>query len=523
MTESELAARVAEVLDTDRAAFEAQVEDEASTLKSAITEGAFDNSEGLVGLEHEFYAVRGQDPSATGGTNRPRAAGTLARVPRRTLSFTGFEKELGLHNAEMNTAPQPHNRYGLAAQAAEVRGRLAMVRRAVMPNDIRLVSDGCWTIPPVGESAEAYLTDSITVNGVTLATNMSDSVRYHAMANTDHDIGMRIDAPNVSLEADTIMPESLITSIQPHYQVPRAAALGDYFRYALRVAGPLLALGVNSPLFPPDLYDDGIDPWAALEAGHDEHRIAVFETVLNGPDVEKVRFPADIASPTEAVDRLVEDETFVPRLLDDTGRFDDRFAHLRHKHGTYWRWVRPVFEGRTERSANARIEFRPLPGQPTVRDSISLQAGFAGALEGFYQRHHPVAELPWSVARDNFYRAMRDGLEADLTWITADGRQTSDTTTIYADLLEHVETGLRGQLLPTERVERYLGPLRYRVDEAVTPASWRRAVARAHLDRGADLAGAIEASHRAYLEQQWETILEGSFAEWPAPTRLVGA
>lgn len=520
MADSELVEEIKSILDTPRADFQARVEDEAEVLKAEVNDGTFDNSEGLVGLEYECYAVRGQDPMSTGGTNRPRGAGTLCRVPRRTLSFTGFEKELGLHNAEMRTSPQPHNQYGLSAQGDEVRGRLAMVRRAVLPNDIRLVSDGLWTIPPVGETAKEYLLDAIEIDSVTLAANMSESARYHAMANTGYDIGMRLDAPHVSLQAETIMPESLITSIQPHYQVPRAEALPEYFRYALRLAGPLLALGVNSPLFPPDLYDDGIDPASVFDDAHHEHRIGVFESVLNGDQVRKVRFPRDIASTEEAIERIAADETFVPQLRDRTGRFDDRFRHLRHKHGTYWRWVRPVFDGRTEASANARIEFRPLPGQPTVRDSVSLQAAFTGALVGLYARQHPVRELSWSDAKENFYAAMRDGLDAELTWITADGGRTTELDALYDDLLEHVEAGLREQLLPDERVDEYVAPLRDRIRRRRTPASWKLDIARTSVEAGASLEEAIEAAQRSYLEQQWETLLEGSFVTWPESTTL---
>ncbi len=515
MADSELVAEIRSILETPREDFRTRVADEAEALKAAVDDGTFDNSEGLAGLEYEFYAVRGQDPTTTGGTHRTRGAGTLCRVPRRTLSFTGFEKELGLHNAEMRTSPQPHNQYGLAAQGDEVRGRLAMVRRAVLPHDIHLVSDGLWTIPPVGESANEYLLDAVEIDGITLAANMSESARYHAMANTSYDIGMRVDAPHVSLQAETIMPESLITSIQPHYQVPRAAELPEFFRYAIRIAGPLLALGVNSPLFPPDLYDDGADPRSVLDDAHHEHRIGVFESVLNGDEVQKVRFPRDIASTDEAIDRIAADETFVPQLLDPTGRFDDRFRHLRHKHGTYWRWVRPVFDGHTEASANARIEFRPLPGQPTVRDSIALQAAFTGALVGLYARQHPVRELPWSVAEQNFYAAMRDGLEAELTWITADGLRTTAPDELFKDLFDHVETGLREQLLPDEHVDAYIEPLRHRVRGVRTPASWKLDIASDCVEQGASLEEAIETAQRAYLEQQRGTLLEGSFEAWP--------
>ncbi len=65
-------------------------------IKDAIEDGVFDNPQAIVGLEYEFYAVKDDDA-------------TLRRVPRRLLELIGFEKELGLHNAEMTTSPQPLN------------------------------------------------------------------------------------------------------------------------------------------------------------------------------------------------------------------------------------------------------------------------------------------------------------------------------------------------------------------------------------------------------------------------------
>ena len=94
MSGSELARRVRETLDADREAFEARVESEVEDLKREVEKGTFDNSQAIVGLEYEFYAV-------DAGTD------ALKRVPRRLLEYIGFEKELGLHNAEMQTSPQP--------------------------------------------------------------------------------------------------------------------------------------------------------------------------------------------------------------------------------------------------------------------------------------------------------------------------------------------------------------------------------------------------------------------------------
>jgi gamma-glutamyl:cysteine ligase YbdK (ATP-grasp superfamily) len=510
--DSDLAADVDDVLAVDGEEFQARVEEDAEVIKSEIGAGTFNNPQAIVGLEYEFYAVTGDRWEAVRTTGGPSCS--LARVPRRLLEHIGFEKELGLHNAEMTTSPQPFNEHGLAAQEAEVRARLSAAQAAVQAEGLRLVSDGMWTIPPAGETARSYLTDSVEDRGVRIASNMSDSARYHAMANSQRSARMVVDAPHVHLAADTVMPESLITSIQPHYQVAHATDLPTYFRYALRFAAPLLALGVNSPFFPPDLYDADATPEEILRDAHDEHRVGVFESVLNGDGHEKVRFPRDVATVEEAVDRVAADETMVPMPVGDGDRFDDEFAHFRRKHGTYWRWVRPVFGGPTRSDANARIEFRPIPAQPTVRDSAAFQAAFAGLLDSFTTYEHPLVTLDWERAEENFYAAARDGLDAEMVWITNAGAETTDYETVYADLFDHAQDGLQSRGLTEEESAKYLWPLRQRARHRVTPASWKREQVRDRLDDGAAFADAMYGMQREYVERQADTLVEGSFADW---------
>ena len=520
MGAEELATRLETVLAVDAGSFRDQAIEEADGIVDAIEDGAFDNPQAIVGFEFEFYAIDAETVA-------------LRRVPRRLLELMGFEKELGLHNAEMTTSPQPLNPDGLRAQEAEIRARLRAAQDVASTEGMRLVSDGLWTQPPAGETARAYLTDRIertisvgddgTGGGsaerpVTLATNMSDSARYHAMANTDRaDVaGMLLECPNVSLEAETVMPESLITSIQPHYQVPHAPDLPVYFNYAIRIAGPLLALGVNSPFLPPDLYDDDATAEDVLRDAWMEHRISIFETVLNDPSAGagKVRFPRDLESVEEAVERIATDDTIVPMPVDAGDRFDDQFAHFRRKHGTYWRWVRPVFDGASRSAANARIEFRPIPAQPTVRDSVAFLAAYAGLMESLTSLEHPVRELDWEIARENFYSAMRDGLDAELEWITNDGRETDDVEAIYKDLFAHAEDGLSNRGLSDDEIAAYLYPLRRRVRQRQTPARWKHEHVRGSVDDGHSLVAALESMQREYVERQAETIYTGSFAEW---------
>jgi len=511
MAESDLAQRVHDALDTDPETFRERVEEDVSTILAEIDAGTFDNPQGIVGLEYEFYAVdRGERPRYT----EPGGEGSLARVPRRLLSYVGFEKELGLHNAEMSTSPDPLNDSGLQAQYHEVRARLDAADGPMSAEGLRLVSDGMWTLPPEGETASTYLGDSVEMDGVRLATNMADSARYHAMANSDGTVVGDLEAPNVSLSADTVMPESLITSIQPHYQVPQARNLPEYLRYALRIAGPLLALSVNSPFFPADLYDEGVDGERILAEGHQENRIHVFESVLNPEGIEKVCFPPDVNTVEEAVRRVAEDETVVPMRVETGTRFDDEFAHFRHKHGTYWRWVRPVFGGASKSAANARIEFRPLPAQPTVKDVVALQATFAGLLVALKRTSHPVRRMRWGTAESNFYAAAEGGLGADLTWITRDGVETEDTELLYDDLFALATEGLRSQ--GVENAATYIDPLRARVEAATTPSSWKRERVREKLDAGESFERALGATQREYIQKQSETLLEDTFADWIA-------
>ncbi|AWB28017.1 hypothetical protein [Halococcoides cellulosivorans] len=501
MSATDLAAAVEEALATDREAVREQATQEAEDLLAAIREGAFDNSQALVGLELELYAVDARTDA-------------LCRVPRQLLGLIGFEQELGLHNVETQTTPQPLNTHGLAAQKRELQATLESAIERTLTEDIRLVSDGVWTVPPVGEDARSYLTDAVEADGVTIGANMSDSVRYHAMANTDYPAGLSIDAPNVTLDAETVMPESLITSIQPHYQVARASALPQHFRYALRVAGPLLALGVNAPFFPPGLYDDAPAD-RILDEAHMSHRIGIFESVLNDPDGPgKVRFPDDVETVEDAVRAVVEDPTIVPMDPPRGTRFDDQFATIRHKHGSYWRWVRPVFDGASRSSANARIEFRPLGAQPTLHDAVAFEAVFAGLMESLPQLEHPVGTLDWAAAHENFRAAARDGLQAEMTWIASDGSETTATDRIYADLFEHARDGLERRGLTTDEARQYLRPLRERADRRLTPARWKHTQVCERVAEGVPLGEAIWGMQSAYIDRQSETLVDGQFVDW---------
>ena len=498
MNSDDLAARVETLCSRDTEAFDARVREEADWLLEEVSAGTFDSEIVTVGLEHECYAVD--------------ADGALLTLPSHMDDLPGCEKEVGRHQLELLVSPQPLSEAGLQTMATELRARFEAASDHLLDAGERLASDGVWTVPPSEQGTVGYLSNREATDSVSLATNMVDAVRYHAQGRKT---ATNLDAPHVAYDGDTALLNSLTTSIQPHYVVPEAAALPEYFRYALRIAGPLLALGVNSPLFPPELYDDDVDAETILADSKLENRIGIFESVMNAEDtLPKVAFPDDVASVTEVVESIVEDPTLLPIHDDDS---PDPLTHFQHKHGCYWRWVRPVFDAGAEGTPNVRIEFRPLPGQPTIGDSVAFLGLFAGLLTDLPRRDHPVASLEWADARDNFYAAAADGLDADLTWIDCDGNSVPSTDAVFADLFRCAHAGLETAGLDADEATAVLEPLRARVDDRRTPAGWKREQVRERLDAGDSFETAVRGAQRAYLHEQAATFEDGRFDAWGTP------
>jgi len=446
--------------------------------------------------------------------------GRLTRLP--DVVFEGeANKELGLHNAEVNTEPNSFDQTGMEVQTTAVEMQTKQARQQASKHNCELVLDAMWTIPPE-EGSEQYLSAHETNDGVVLADNMRQAPRYVALDNEALDRAggsIDFDVPGYSESFPTILFESLATSIQPHLQVPDAEAFPEYYNAAIRTLGPLLALSVNSPFLPADMYDDTDGEWLCANTHH-ELRIAAFEQSVNTSENPKVRVPQDLDDTTDVVGRVVDDDLFAPFLReflhdDDRAAFEDEFWEFDHKRGTYWRWLRCVVGGAAVDGASTekslRIEYRPLPTQPHVKDMIGLQALTVGLIRGLVVADHPAAELPWQEARRSFYSAAQDGSDADLSWVTAEGERTADHDAIYDEIFQYARLGLAEQDVPEARIDEYLGPIEARYEAGMTPSDWKIDRVRQSLDDGDDLSTAIQSMQREYIEASRE---HHSFDEW---------
>ena len=506
----DLVAAVERSNDSDvRAEFDRRVREQAQRIRDDIRSGRLDTDEFAVGMELEAYAVD--------------AADRLAPIPDGVFERGGCAKELGVHNLEVNSAATVFDAAGVAEQADRIGASVDAAADALGDEDLAPVLDAMWTVPPA-EGTDAYLGAVEERDGVTVAANMRHHPRYVALDNEilDRSGGeITLDVPGAHLAYPTILAESLATSIQPHLQIPSAERFPDYFNAALRTTGPILALSSNSPFLPADCYDD--DPGVISATPH-ELRIHVFEGTINAgaPRGEgKVRFPDDLETATDVVDRVVDDETYAPVLVDDAA--DDASPYRAtlpeydHKRGVHWRWVRGVIGGQpvgTEADgASLRIEYRPLPTQPTVRDTVSLQTLVVGLLRGLVAADHPVTDLPWTAARDCFYDAVDRGPDADLAWVTADGDRTDDPDTVYDEVFDFARRGLRDAGLDDDVIDGYLASVERRRDGSTpaAPSAWKKARVREAVDDGATLPEAIEAMQRDYNARAGG---ERVFADW---------
>jgi hypothetical protein len=119
--------------------------------------------------------------------------------------------------------------------------------------------------------------------------------------------------------------------------------------------------------------------------------------------------------------------------------------------------------------------------------------------------------LPWTAARDCFYRAVADGPEADLAWVRADGTRTDDRSRTLEEVFTYARRGLDELGVPADEADDLLAPLERRWAARATPATWKRRRVRERLDRGADLVDAIAATGREYADLAGE---HESFTDW---------
>ncbi len=438
--------------------FEHQLKEETALLETWFAQQQFSNKEPMVGLELEAWLLDNNlSPSPS---NQPFLD---------TLNHPLVVPELASFNVEINNAPHPLLQGSPFSNLhSELDQTWQQARRAAESMELQM---GMIGILPTIEEPDLSL------------DNMSRMQRYRAL--NEQVMRMRKGQPlhfriegreTLSLDHQDVMMEAAATSLQIHLKVPLQQSV-TAFNNAIRLSAPMVALCANAPyLFGKELWDDS--------------RIPLFEQAVNVNPLGhrlgegRVSFGTGYAHKS-LLELFQENRDHYPVMLPiDEQQPTEALAHLLLHNGTIWRWNRPLVGFDGDGTPHLRIEHRVASAGPTTLDVVANTLFFIGTMMGMLQQPaRASAEISFTQAKDNFYRAASYGLDSAVRW---GNRRVYLRELLLLELLPLAETGLKRLELPTHEWRPWLELIEGRIRSGQNGARWQRHWVAAH---GLDLQG----------------------------------
>ncbi|MCW2830217.1 MAG: glutamate--cysteine ligase [Aeromicrobium sp.] len=462
----------------DRTRYRAKVRRCLDVFARMLGERDFSFEHAHVGIEIEFNLVDGQGDPALKNAEALEA-----------IADADFQTELGQYNIEINVPPARIAGTGLETMQGSLRDDLNSAQQKAGAVDARLVMIGILPTLQDGHFAR----DVISANP-----------RYHLLseqilAARGEDIEIVIDGVDrLETTADTIIPEAACTSTQLHLQV-EPDDFAPMWNAAQAIAGVQVATGANSPFL------------LGKQLWH-ETRIALFEQAT---DTRSEELKAQGVRPrvffgerwiTSVFDLFEENVRYFPALLpilDDedplaeleAGRIPS-LSELKLHNGTVYRWNRPIYDVADGRP-HLRIENRLLPAGPTVADTMANAALFYGLVKALGRNERPVwSQLSFRAAEDNFHRAARAGIEADVYWPAVG--HVSVRELVLRQLLPLAHAGLDELGVDTGVRDRLLGTIEQRCITGRNGATWLIQEFAHYASTSSDRLDALRATTQAY-------------------------
>ncbi|WP_438950863.1 glutamate--cysteine ligase [Porticoccus sp.] len=439
--------------------FEEKLHHCLDALDSLLARPGFGQGNASIGAELELYLVDGEG----GPLLRNLEVQAQAGDPRLTL-------ELNRYNLEFNLSPvsamgQPFS--AIEKQMLEI-----------MTNLQALLSEEGGGVIPIGilttlgphHFGEAVMTDEPRYQVLAEAIRKSRADAF----------GINIDGPDpIHLVHGDVTLEGACTSFQLHYRTD-PARFGRLWN-AIQLITPLMVgVAANSPLLlghrlwhetRVPLFRQSIDDPAAVNDGWNKPaRVSFGHGWLRGNALELFREMVQLYKPLMP---LVSAED--PRAVVAGGGIPSLEELCLHDR-TIWSWNRPIFD--PEGDAHLRIEMRALPAGPTPLDMAANAALFIGLAEGLADQLEPLlSALPFAYAEENFYRAAKDGLQAQLLWPNArqNGLHEQSLASVLSKLLPTAEEGFASIGVEGEECRKWLKIIEHRLSTGVNGASWQLA------------------------------------------------
>ena len=429
--------------------------DDLAALETLVRDGRLERDVQRIGFEQECFLV---DADGRPAHCAPQLLAALD--PAR------FTSEIGRFNLEFGVDPLDLRAGALRTLEADVRRGLDDARAAARRHDADVVLAG--------------ILPSITRADLTRAA-LSPGPRYAALdarlvALAGGAIRTSIQGEDdLQLELDSVMLEACNTSIQVHLQVDPSRLVAVYNLAQLATA-PVLAVAANSPLLLQrrlwhesriPTFEQSVDARSGADRARGAwQRVHFGDAWVRGDILDLYR------------DQIARHPVVLTRELDEVAT--QRVAHgavprlraLALHNGTLYRWNRLCY-GVLDGVPHLRIEHRPLPAGPTVRDEIANTAFFLGLVLGLERVcGDPADLLPFADARANFHAAAHHGLEATVRWI--DGGAHRVRRLVLDTLLPIAADGLQNAGLDDDEITRALDVIAARADSGTNGARWMR-------------------------------------------------
>lgn len=464
--------------DADFEEFKRRLHRETDHLSAWFREGAFDDQPGACGFELEAWLVDSRFQPAP-----------MNDVILPTIDHSLVVPELARFNFEINSTPRTLSPSMFRDMDEELAGIWELCEN-------RAQDHGCGVMT-IG------ILPTITDDALTVA-NMSSNCRYQALneqvlrLRNGRNLILEIDGNDrLHVEHDDVMLESVTTSLQIHIQSPPQNA-ARYYNLSQVLAAPMAAVTANSPfLFGKDLWDE-----TRIPAFEQSIAVASFRAA-DGRTIGRATFGTGYAQ-SSILEPFLENLYAYPILLPI--HFDDRvedMSHLRLHNGTIWRWSRPLVGVNEHGVPHLRIEHRVPAAGPSRPDTIAHVAFLLGLMIHFVHEDTKLEdEIPFMQARDNFYRAARNGLCAEIKW--AGNRSVRVQELILEHLVPAARHGLERAGVDKEDIDHYIhGIIGERVRSGQNGARWQRDFVARH---GRDMAALTAAYyHKQHSHQPVHT------------------
>lgn len=310
----------------------------------------------------------------------------------------------------------------------------------------------------------------------------------------------------LKVSCDDVTLEGANTSYQVHLRV-NPTDFAETFNTISLITPLVVAISANSPYFL------GHELW-------DETRIALFQQSVDYRNLSKPlhwHLPNRVSFGygwlrKSAFECFAENVAIFPPLL-PYGTEEDiekkmaqgktpELAELRLHQGVVWHWNRAIYDPAEE--GHLRIEMRSLPSGPTPADMTANSAFMIGLAFGL--RHHiekHIQTLPFKYAEENFYRAAKFGLDAQLVWFSAKNYQLSlmPVSTLLHWALPYAKQGLQELGVDDAEIDKFLQIIEVRLQRRMTGAIWQKQRVNALEANGFKRSQALQEMTKSYTEQ----------------------